>query len=77
MPTKLANGTTADCAFFSFYQPEVITLGDKEKAVASMAAFRAAAEGVGECLHLNHMGGRDDLIATRGVSSVSDYGTCN
>ena len=74
VPTKLANGSTADCAFFSFYQPEIITLGDKEAAVAAMDAFRAAAEAVGECLHLNHMGSRDDLIESRKANSISDYG---
>ena len=74
VPTKLANGSTADCAFFSFYQPEVITLGDREAAVAAMDAFRAVTEAVGECLHLNHMGSRDELIETRKVNSISDYG---
>ena len=55
-------------------QPEVIADGDDAEAVRAMADFRAAAEAVGECLHLNHMGAHDQLIRPRGVSSVTDYG---
>ena len=29
-PTVLANGSTADCCFFSFYQPEYIANGVTE-----------------------------------------------
>ena len=28
VPTKLPNGTTANCCFFSFYQPEYIAMGN-------------------------------------------------
>ena len=43
-PTKLANGSTADCCFFSFYQPQVITAGSngsEPAAEALMDAFRS------------------------------------
>jgi hypothetical protein len=75
VPTLLPNGTTAQCCFFSFYQPEVIAMADKAQGTLAMGDFRAAAESVGECLHLNHQGSeRDSLVAERGVSSVFDYG---
>lgn len=52
VPTLLPNGTTAQCCFFSFYQPEVIAMADDKEAILAMQDFRAAAESVGECLHL-------------------------
>jgi hypothetical protein len=74
VPTTVANGSTVDCCFFSFYQPEVVCDSDAAEGTASMDDFRKAAEAVGQCLHLNHMGRRDDLIKPRGVNSISDYG---
>ena len=76
-PTRLANGTTAQCCFFSMYQPEVVAPGNETLAAELMNDFRAAAESVGQCLHLSHMSGppsNDKLIATRRVDSVSAYG---
>eukprot|EP00937_MAST-01D_sp_MAST-1D-sp2_P000780 g780.t1 len=75
VPTRLANGTVGQCCFFSFYQPEYVAMGDPDEAILSMADFRAAAEAVGECLHLNHMGqAHDNFIGPRQVASISDYG---
>ena len=39
-----------------------------------MDQFRAEAENVGQCLHLNHMTSSDTLLVPRGVNSRSDYG---
>jgi hypothetical protein len=42
---------------------------------ALMDDFRGAAEAVGQCLHLNYMGGNHDgVIAQQGVNSITDYG---
>jgi len=73
-PTTLANGSTVDCCFFSFYQPEYVADGDEEMAVALMDEFRGEAEAVGQCLHLNHMTSPDSLLKPRKVDSRSDYG---
>ena len=73
-PTLLANGTTANCCFFSFYQPEYIANGNDTQAAQLMEEFRAEAEAVGQCLHLNHMTSPDALLKPRKVDSRSDYG---
>jgi len=79
-PTKLANGSTADCCFFSFYIPSAIGKGVASNAtsvgaVALMEEFRKEAEAVAQCLHLNHMTGRAPVeIEARKVASVTDYG---
>ena len=39
-----------------------------------MDEFRAEAEKVGQCLHLNHMTSSDALLQPRGANSRSDYG---
>ena len=39
-----------------------------------MDEFRAAAQAVGQCLHLNHMTSADSLLSPRKVDSRSDYG---
>jgi hypothetical protein len=74
VPTKLPDGTTANCSFFSFYQPEYIAMGNSTAAEALMDEFRAEAEAVGTCLHLNHMTSSDAMIKARGVNSRADYG---
>jgi hypothetical protein len=38
-----APGTTAQCCFFSFYQPEVICDGNSSEAASAIGDFRAAA----------------------------------
>jgi hypothetical protein len=73
-PTVLPNGTTALCCFFSFYQPEYVANGNNSQAIELMAEFRAEAEAVGQCLHLNHMTSPDALLKPRQVDSRSDYG---
>jgi hypothetical protein len=50
VPTTLPNGTKAQCAFFSFYQPEVLGGGDMKRYSTLMNDFRKAADAVGECL---------------------------
>jgi hypothetical protein len=75
-PTKLANGTTAMCCFFSIYQPAYVAFGNETLAAELMGDFRAAAEAVGQCLHLNHMNGgasKESTVA-RKVSSMTAYG---
>jgi hypothetical protein len=75
-PTKLANGTTAMCCFFSIYQPAYVASGNETLAAELMDDFRAAAEAVGQCLHLNHMSGgasKESTVA-RKVSSMTAYG---
>ena len=74
VPTKLPNGTSARCCFFSFYQPEYVANGNKTEAAKLMDEFRAAALAVGQCLHLNHMTSADDMLKPRGVNSRTDYG---
>jgi hypothetical protein len=78
VPTKLENGSTVDCCFFSFYQPGGISAGGGGETVAAalMEDFRKEAEAVGQCLHLNHMGGglKPTMIESRKVASVTDYG---
>jgi hypothetical protein len=74
VPTKLANGTTAQCCFFSFYQPEYVADGNRTEAIPLMDEFRAAAVSVGQCLHLNHMTSPDALLKPRKVDSRTDYG---
>jgi hypothetical protein len=76
VPTTLPNGTKAQCAFFSFYQPEILAGGDAKRYSALMDDFRKAAESVGECLHLNHMGAQHhpQYINASGVNSATDYG---
>ena len=54
---------------------QVIANGNLSAGPALMDAFRAAAESVGECLHLNHMTSNDaELVRQRRVDSRTDYG---
>ena len=73
-PTTLTNGTKTNCCFFSFYQPEYVADGNLTAGAALMDDFRAAAESVGQCLHLNHMTSSDAILKPRGVDSRADYG---
>jgi hypothetical protein len=51
-PTLLPNGSTADCCFFSFYQPEYIADGNNTEAVELMDEFRKEAEAVGTYMYM-------------------------
>jgi hypothetical protein len=42
VPTLLDNGTTTQCCFFSFYQPEYIANGNGTEAAQLMDEFRQA-----------------------------------
>ena len=69
-PTKLSNGSTVDCCFFSFYQPGGLSApgtAGEANAAALMEDFRKEAEAVGQCLHLNHMGSHPTTIKSRQV----------
>lgn len=48
--------------------------GNLTTGAALMDEFRAAAESVGQCLHLNHMTSSDAILKPRGVDSRADYG---
>ena len=79
VPTRLANGTTAECCLFSFYQMEYLVRGVGSVAAAAdfMTYFRQKAAEQNTCLHVNMMGGMyqdTSYIAALGVDSVSDYG---
>ena len=73
-PTRLANGTVAQCCFFSMYQPQYMAPGNASLGAQLADDFRAAAEAVGQCLHLNHMTSPDALLTERRADSRTDYG---
>ena len=73
-PTRLANGTMARCCFFSMYQPQYMAPGNATLGRELADDFRAAAEAVGQCLHLNHMTSPDKLLTERRADSRADYG---
>ena len=74
VPTVLANGTTADCAYFAIYQMSYLVggVGGKANAAKVLDSFRSIAEAHGVCLHLVDMvAGSPANVA--GKANVADY----
>eukprot|EP00054_Salpingoeca_dolichothecata_P012853 m.71386 g.71386 ORF g.71386 m.71386 type:complete len:430 (+) comp20159_c0_seq5:10-1299(+) len=80
LPTKLSNGTTADCCFFSFYLGSYLMegLGGVENVKTALAKFRSMAAAQGQCVHISVMtaglGPLDNPTGMGLFDSASDYG---
>lgn len=83
VPTKLTNGTVANCAYFAIYQMDYMVggIGGVKLAASVMDEFRAYAESKGQCLHLVAMvAGQPqapspsvDLLKSMKASSTTAY----
>lgn len=83
VPTRLANGTVTDCAYFAIYQMPYFVdgVGGIQNAQAAMDGFRAYAESQGQCVHLvamvagsaPHMSPPTPSLKALGVDSTTAY----
>ena len=77
VPTKLPNGTLAQCGLLSIYQPSYLTVAIGAPAAATLvAAWKAEAAANGTCVHLSFMRAASTGSAALDalVDSYSDYG---